>query len=120
MTSSGNLLTVTAPGVDVLCAGMETDVTRQMTGTSYAAPSVAGLAAYLLSVEKFQARLRGNGQASQLPQNMKDLIRSMAYVRSFGEDPSIYNGLDWVDTTACKSNPLLPKRQACCKLYQYP
>lgn len=119
-TSGGNLMTVTAPGVNVQCAGLKTDITMEITGTSFAAPAVAGLAAYLLSVEKFQAVLKGNGKVSERAQNMKDLIVSLAYIRGFGSQKSVYNGIDWVDETTCQSNPVLPRRKACCKLQQRP
>jgi subtilisin family serine protease len=116
-SQGGDLLTVSAAGENIRCASVVTDTTVEMTGTSFAAPAVAGLAAYLLSVEKYQTELTGNGEASQLPYNMKRLIQSLAYIRTDGTEPSIFNGVDWLDPNPCWYNSMLPKRQACCKFY---
>lgn len=115
-SQAGPLLTVSAIGVDVECAGQVTNSTKRVSGTSVATPAVAGLAAYLLSVEKYQAQLRGNGNPSQLPVNMATLIKSLAWPISCGGDPSIWNGVDWLnENTGGPNSAPLHKRKACCK-----
>ena len=83
-TSNGGIaLTVSAPG-EVTCAGVEG---RTITGgtTSFAAPSVAGLAAYLLSV---YPHLRERGH---VPRAVRDLIVDNAYVRPGGTEKAVWN-----------------------------
>lgn len=85
---------VWAPGVNVKCSGKDayTPATKE-TGTSYAAGTAAGLAAYLLSAPAFQSELL-TGRPSQLPEKVKQLMVSLAYKRIPNGDPIIWNGID--------------------------
>lgn len=126
-SQGGPLLTVLAPGKHVCCAGRTGNNERQVSGTSAAAAAVAGLAAYLFSVEKYQSHLReldsqGRVDVSKYPQKMKDLIKLLAYRRQYGSGDCIYNAVEWIDPTSCPLNvsPQPHKRQACCKLRELP
>lgn len=121
VSQGGPLLTVTAIGLNIACAHYLLPGTAFQvgSGTSYAAPAVAGLAAYLLSVEKYQFQLHAGGIGA-LPRNMIALIKSLAYVRPGGTDPVIFNGYDSPlgvapddISTDCPSFGYHPKRAAC-------
>lgn len=90
--SSGDpLITVTAPGL-VLCAGLAEGLVTQ-TGSSFAAPTVTGLAAYFLSLDDVGPMLRK--AAGRIPQAVKDYIVTTAYIRPRARDRAIWNGLQY-------------------------
>lgn len=92
-SSRGHQVTVSAPGL-VLCADNEAGVTFQYTsGTSFAAPAVAGLAAYYLSVHDIGSMLR-NRPTELIPQAVKDYIVKTAYVRPGSNVLSVWNLLN--------------------------
>lgn len=91
----GPLLTVSAPGVDVLCAAYQGRGSQISSGTSFSAPMVGGLAAYLFSVAKYKTVLNVDGDLSKVPENMIRLVKSLAYPRGNGTDPVIFNGEEW-------------------------
>jgi len=102
-------LTVSAPG-RVFCASPDGGV-YQRQGTSHgeplsvqislisddighgdlAAPAVAGLAAYFMSLDQYRARLLVPGSVAR---NVRDLIRSLAYPRHFLQPAVVWNGVD--------------------------
>lgn len=87
----GPLVTIYAPGL-VKCASPTTSGGRVKDGTSYAAPMVAGLAAYYFSLPDLGDMIRNN-PTSAIPGVMKGYIIDKAYVRQGGTDKSIWNGL---------------------------
>lgn len=91
----GSLITVYAPGL-AKCASPTTPGGRVKDGTSYAAPMVAGLAAYYFSLPDLGDTLRNN-PTSAIPGVMKGHIIDKAYVRQGGTDKAIWNELsgDW-------------------------
>lgn len=121
-SQGGPHLTVSAPGENVICASRNSDGYLRASGTSYAAPIVAGLAAYLMSLGKYHDRIYG-GSVAQVPYNMKKLIQELAYVRLGGTEPVVYNG--WLagsssDVEMCSSLLGIGKRAAnCCKFYLF-
>lgn len=87
----GPLITIYAPGL-VKCASPTTPGGRVKDGTSYAAPMVAGLAAYYFSLPDLGDMMRNN-PTSAIPGLMKGYIIDKAYVRQGGTDKAIWNGL---------------------------
>lgn len=83
MTRTGPSVVVSAPG-DVTCSGVG-GRTINMQGTSFSAPAVAALAAYLLSV---YPALREN---DHIPRAVRDFMVSTAYIRPGGKDKAIWN-----------------------------
>ncbi|KAI0018527.1 hypothetical protein F4780DRAFT_781373 [Xylariomycetidae sp. FL0641] len=74
---------VWAQGVDVQCVGPE-GVVNYETGTSFAAPQVAGLVAYFLRLYRDEFRWSSRGDATQgrtIIQRMEDLIVGRSYRR---------------------------------------
>ncbi|KAI9756054.1 MAG: deoxyhypusine hydroxylase [Chaenotheca gracillima] len=108
-SQGGDLVTIGAPGKFVECArGLYGSVIA--SGTSYAAPIVGGLAAYLFSVAEYQQQIFGDGtDLLQVPKNMRTLIQSLAYKRGSGTLPVIFNGVNWLGgksaPTVCPSEP---------------
>lgn len=79
---TGGSLTVYAQSLEVWGAGPKSNIDSvQMTGTSHAAPAVAGLAAYFASLES----LAGRFPPGNVAKTMKDYIIRGAYQRS--DDP---------------------------------
>lgn len=78
----GSPVDILAPGQDILSAGFEADdAVKNLSGTSMASPHIAGLAAYLLSLEgqrspaELKARIQGlgrNGVIRGVPGNTKN------------------------------------------------
>ena len=56
-----------------------------------AAPAVAGLAAYFMSLDQYRARLLVPGSVAR---NVRDLIKSLAYSRLFIQPAVVWNGID--------------------------
>lgn len=91
-SNGGRSLTVSAPG-QVICAGRENgDATQVLLGTSFAAPAVAGLVAYFLSLHDLGPILRKN--TGLVPEVVKQYIVESAYVRPGGTDKAIWNKID--------------------------
>jgi hypothetical protein len=70
----------------------------QMSSTSddigrgdLAAPAVAGLAAYLMSLDQYRTRLQVPGSVAR---NVRDLIKSLAYARLPLQPAVVWNGID--------------------------
>src|SRR6266545_224131 len=101
-------LTVSAVG-RVFCASHEGGAT-EFQGTSYgeplsiqistsndigcgdlAAPAVAGLAAYLMSLDQYSVQLLVPGSVAR---NVRDLIKSLAYARQALQPAVVWNGID--------------------------
>ena len=84
-------------------------------GTSFAAPSIAGLAANLLSNPIYTKRLAKGGRKN-LSKNMKDLIQSLAWSRAAGGPKVAWNGVDWVKeyTQGCQNSSAHIKRDGSC------
>jgi len=99
-------LTVAAAG-RVFCASHEGGDT-EFQGTSYgeplsmqistsddighlAAPAVAGLAAYLMSLDQYRVQLLVPGSVAR---NVRDLIKSLAYARLPLQPAVVWNGID--------------------------
>jgi len=71
---------------------MEISLTSDDIGLGdLAAPAVAGLAAYLMSLEKYSVRLQVPGSVAK---NVRDLIRSLAYERLPFQPVVAWNGID--------------------------
>lgn len=85
------------------------------SGTSFAAPSIAGLAANLLSNSMYTKRLAKGGRKS-LSQNMKDLIQSLAWSRVDGGPEVAWNGVNWTTeyTQGCQISSARIKRDGSC------
>ena len=87
----GPSLRVSAPGI-VECANSAPGaVSGFRQGTSFAAPMVAGLAAYFLSLDVVGDRLRSS---NNIPLAVLQYIQKLAYVRKHGTDMAVWNGLD--------------------------
>ena len=94
-SSRGPQVTVSAPGY-VLCADNAPGVHYQtVSGTSFAAPAVAGLAAYYLSLPDTGPKLR-NRPTEMISQAVKDYIVETAYVRPGSTVLSVWNLLNGV------------------------
>ncbi|KAI9756102.1 MAG: hypothetical protein M4579_003989 [Chaenotheca gracillima] len=85
------ILTVSAPGVGITCADDSTTGTQVNQGTSFAAPAVAGLAAYLLSLDGLASQLQVKGQAAQ---KVKDFIANEAWPRTCNGQKVLWNLID--------------------------
>ncbi|OHE99271.1 hypothetical protein CORC01_05312 [Colletotrichum orchidophilum] len=85
-----NELTVSAPGW-VQCASGTSPGTRYLSGTSYAAPAVAGVIAVWLSQDKHKARLQVPGSVAK---NVKKMLKAFAYPRVKGGPAVVWNGID--------------------------
>ncbi|KAI9750268.1 MAG: hypothetical protein M4579_006532 [Chaenotheca gracillima] len=99
LSQGGQLLGISAPGVNIACASSMGWGVRFRSGTSFAAPMAAGLAAYLLSIPKYDHRLVNGGSLANLPRRMAILMRELGYVRPGGTERSIFNGVKWFDDT---------------------
>ncbi|TQN64599.1 Subtilisin-like protease 2, partial [Colletotrichum shisoi] len=89
----GGLLTTWAVAEDVECADFNAlDGILYATGTSVAAPQIAGLAAYFMSNPNFKDKLR----PGSIAKDMRALIGSYSYPRGSTDDhPNIaWNGFD--------------------------
>lgn len=92
-SSRGPQVTVSAPG-RVLCAENRPGLSFQTAlGTSFAAPAVAALAAYFLSLPDVGPMLRKR-PTELIPEALKEYIVKAAYVRPGSTVLSIWNLLD--------------------------
>jgi hypothetical protein len=78
------------PVLSELNGGLAVRLTLPVT----AAPQVAGIAAYFLSLDAYSKRLQVPGSVAQ---NVKDLIVELSYARVNGGPPVIWNGNILVD-----------------------
>ncbi|KAK6225204.1 alkaline proteinase [Colletotrichum tabaci] len=93
---SSDQLTTSAPGY-ITCGSGRSDGSDKRHGTSYAAPTVAGVVAVWLSQAEHRARLQVPGKVAA---NTKAMVKSLSYARVRGGPPVIWNGID-------------PRRRAC-------
>ncbi|KAI8256516.1 Subtilisin-like protease 2 [Colletotrichum sp. SAR 10_77] len=88
-SQGGPLVHVMAPGEQIQCAANSFfSNTQKQDGTSFAAPSVAGLAAYLLALGEYPQLY----QSGKVAANMKDLLIAMAYQRVPDGGQVVFNG----------------------------
>ncbi|KAL0939733.1 subtilisin-like protease [Colletotrichum truncatum] len=89
----GNLVTAWAIGVDIKCADVF-DLASLATdsGTSFAAPQVAGMVAYWMSHPEFAGEL----PAGQVATTLRDMVGALAYprIKEAGYPPIAWNGHD--------------------------
>lgn len=105
-------MTVSSLGSNVICADKSgSSSVRRASGTSVASATVAGLAAYFLSVPSFQSELR-TGALGDTAARVKALIERLAWVRKWGGDKVAYNG---EGPQACVKSSGKQKRLACGK-----
>ncbi|CRG84196.1 Sexual differentiation process putative subtilase-type proteinase isp6 [Talaromyces islandicus] len=86
-SQTGGHVSVYAPGWNITCASNNGNNIVRLAGTSMAAPAVAGLAAYFMSMPDFQAEIQQPGQVAK---NVKGLITRLAYPRH-GNVPVLWN-----------------------------
>jgi hypothetical protein len=105
----GELLRITAPGRGIRCAGKTRNDDQIMSGTSVgmwrpaiklriyhqansaaktASPIAAGVAAYLLSLDKYRTRLQVPGQVAK---HVMDMMTELAWPRQKGGFPVVWN-----------------------------
>ena len=84
----GLAVTVSAPG-EVVCASPRDGSGWAKQGTSFAAPAVAGLVAYFLSLPDVGPTLRQT--PGLIPQVVKQYIMETAYIRPDATDKAIWN-----------------------------
>ncbi|KAK7730529.1 hypothetical protein SLS63_005774 [Diaporthe eres] len=88
-SQGGPLVHVMAPGQQVQCAANSFfSSTQKQDGTSFAAPAVAGLAAYLLALGEYPELY----QTGKVAENMKKLLIDMAYQRVPDGGQVVFNG----------------------------
>lgn len=114
VSRTGPLVNAWAGGEDVYCPS-EGDDKVEVSGTSYAAGLVAGLAAYLLSIEKYAIQL-SEGGIPHLAENMLHLIATLSWKRNPGNVATVSNGIELLSD--CLIGDVgVAKRQQCCKSY---
>lgn len=84
----GLAVTVSAPG-EVVCASPRDGSGWAREGTSFAAPAVAGVVAYFLSLQDVGPMLRKT--PGLIPQAVKQYIMDSAYIRPDATDKAIWN-----------------------------
>lgn len=90
-SNRGPPLTVSAPG-QVRCADRRAGrYSQTVAGSSFAAPAVAGLVAYFLSLHDVGPMLRR--KPHMIAQAVKQYIVDSAYVRPLGTDKAIWNNI---------------------------
>jgi hypothetical protein len=97
---------------DVQCASnTDPNGSQQAIGTSFAAPQVAGLAAYFMSLPSLQSQFQSGG-IRRVAQNVKDYIVQAAYNRPSASNPlSAYNlAEDAICLAPAMQKRTLPKR----------
>ncbi|TIC89940.1 Subtilisin-like protease 3 [Colletotrichum higginsianum] len=93
---TGDQLTTSAPAF-ISCASGGSSGSKRAYGTSFAAPTVAGVVAVWLSQAEHHARLQVPGEVAA---KAKAMVKSFSYPRVTGGPPVIWNGID-------------PRRRAC-------
>jgi hypothetical protein len=84
-------ITVSLAAKGQCASSTEPHGSQEFSGTSFAAPQVAGLAAYFMSLPGLQAQLQQGGRA-HVPQNVKNYIAQAAFRRRSPNNPlSAYN-----------------------------
>ena len=98
-SQGGPLVSLYAQGYGVKVDRM-VGLGSEVEGTSIAAAAISGLAAYVLSLNQFQDRLK---EGSNSPTNVKALLMELAYDRSGDSNgPKVaFNGQYWADTRNC-------------------
>ena len=115
-SQSGPVVGAYAGGSNIECPAKEGKALKSgQNGTSFAAPSVAGLAANLLSNPVYAKRLAKGGQKN-LSRNMKALIQSLAWSRADGGPEVAWNGVNWTTEYAqgCQIPSARVKRDGSC------
>ena len=107
-SQGGPLLSLSAMGTDATVD--ELFFTSQKSGTSYAAPTVAGLVATLMASDQFGPGIKAGGYPL-IPQTVRKLLQDLAYARTPGGPISAYNGLQWSLPSSCSGGGR--KRGAC-------
>ncbi|KAL8993004.1 MAG: hypothetical protein Q9169_006662 [Polycauliona sp. 2 TL-2023] len=87
-SQGGELLDLSGPGIEIICAQRTGKGVLGTSGTSHAAGSVSGLAAYFLSLPELSYQLKKRGKTAH---NVKKLILEKAYPRIDGEVKVLYN-----------------------------
>ncbi|CCF44007.1 hypothetical protein CH063_13548 [Colletotrichum higginsianum] len=87
---TGKELTTSAPGRGK-CASGDSSGSKQSSGTSFAAASVAGVIAVWLSQDEYRTRLQVSGKVAT---NVKAMVKSLSYPRIRRGPPVIWNGVD--------------------------
>ncbi|WQF77344.1 Putative peptidase S8/S53 domain, peptidase S8, subtilisin, Ser-active [Colletotrichum destructivum] len=108
-SQQGRLVTTWAVGDEVRCANFKNLAElKSNSGTSFAAPQVAGIAAYFMSHPTFSTRLRKGTVAA----DMRDLIRKSSFprIREAGYPPIAWNL--WGLREACSPKPAPPGRRS--------
>ncbi|KAH8594574.1 hypothetical protein B0O99DRAFT_625240, partial [Bisporella sp. PMI_857] len=85
-----DILTTSAPGINVDCASKEATGTQQLNGTSFSAPAVAGLAAYFLSMTYYDSFLQ---RPNQVASQMQILINGWSWVREANGPKVAWNNI---------------------------
>ncbi|KAL8829647.1 MAG: hypothetical protein Q9191_001898 [Dirinaria sp. TL-2023a] len=88
-SQGGDLLDLSAPGVDIICADGKKNIPQKQSGTSFSTASVSGLAAYFLSLPELKDELQVEGKTAE---KVKEHILKLAYPRIDGEVKVLYNG----------------------------
>ena len=108
-SQAGPLVDLYAPATDISIPSLNAPFVACGSGTSYSSPTVAGLVAYLMSVQKYQEQINAGG-LGKVAENMKVLVKSLAYPREDGSVPIVYNGVDWTsiyhtcEQDSCEAN----------------
>ncbi|KAI9753503.1 MAG: hypothetical protein M4579_005135 [Chaenotheca gracillima] len=115
-SASGSGITVYAPGYEMACGFIVDDVHGDSynigTGTTVAAATVAGIAAYLLTTDQFEHIFQADPTPETVPINMRALIFTLAYGRPGSTDKVVWNGYR---PPVCTTSSGLARRAEACE-----